>query len=112
MARPDLADGLHGAAVTQLRRLLDTGKVWVKLSGSDRLSKTGRPYHDAAALARSLAAHAPERVVWGTDWPHVNLHAPMPDDGELTDLIAEIAPDDAQKRRMLVENPARLFGFD
>ncbi|WP_144111706.1 amidohydrolase family protein [Paraburkholderia sp. BCC1886] len=112
MARPDLADGLHGDAMTQLRRLLDTGKIWVKLSGSDRLSKTGRPYHDAAALARSLAEHAPERVVWATDWPHVNLHGPMPDDGELTNLIDEIAPDDAQKQRMLVDNPARLFGFD
>jgi 2-pyrone-4,6-dicarboxylate lactonase len=112
MARLDLSDGVQGAAVTQLRHLLDTGKVWVKLSGSDRLSKTGRPFHDAALFARSLAEHAPERVLWGTDWPHVNLQGSMPDDGDLTDLIAEIAPDDAQKQRMLVDNPARLFGFD
>lgn len=61
-------------------------------------------------FARTLAAHAPERVVWGSDWPHPN-HTAVPDDGALVDLIAAIAPDDAIRHRMLVDNPAALFGF-
>jgi 2-pyrone-4,6-dicarboxylate lactonase len=111
MARPDISSGPDGAAMTALRRLIDTGRVWVKLSGADRLSKTGAPFHDVLPIARSLAAHAPQRVVWGSDWPHVNLHAAMPDDGDLTDLIAAIVPDESNRRLLLVGNPAALFGF-
>ena len=108
MGRPALDDEAPMAA---LRRLLDTGRVWVKLSGGDRLSVAGAPYHDVVPLARRLAAHAPERVLWGSDWPHVNLHAPMPDDGDLVDLIGEIAPSEAARRLMLVDNPTAFFGF-
>ena len=97
--------------MTELRRLLDTGKVWVKLSGADRLSKDGAPYRDAVPIARSLADHAPERVLWGSDWPHVNLHGPMSDDASLVDLIAEIAPSETTRRRPLVDNPAEFFRF-
>jgi len=111
MARPELADGPDGAALTALRKLIDSGRVWVKLSGADRLSVTGAPFHDALPIARSLAAHAPERVLWGSDWPHVNLHGAMPDDGDLVDLIAGIVPDEANRRRLLVDNPVELFGF-
>lgn len=111
MARPDLAGGPDGPAMTALRGLIDRGGVWVKLSGADRLSRTGAPFHDALPIARSLATHAPERVLWGSDWPHVNLHAAMPDDGDLVDLIADIVPDEANRTRLLVTNPAALFGF-
>jgi predicted TIM-barrel fold metal-dependent hydrolase len=112
MARLDLAEGPDGAAMTALRGLIDTGRVWVKLSGADRLSNTGAPFRDTVPIARSLARHAPERVLWGSDWPHVNLHAAMPDDGDLVDLIAEIVPDEANRTRLLVDNPVELFGFD
>jgi 2-pyrone-4,6-dicarboxylate lactonase len=111
MARPDLIHELE-ACRTILFRLLDSGRVWIKLSGSDRLTKTGAPYHDVVPYARSLAAHAPERVLWGTDWPHVNIKGPMPEDTALVDLIAEIAPSEAMRRRLLVDNPIELFGFD
>jgi 2-pyrone-4,6-dicarboxylate lactonase len=111
MARPDIDCGPDGAAITELRRLIDGGRVWVKLSGADRLSKKGAPYRDVLPIARSLAAHAPQRVLWGSDWPHVNLHGPMPDDGDLTDLIAEIVPDERQRQLLLVDNPAEFFGF-
>ena len=111
MARPDLADGANGMAMTELRRLLDTGRVWVKLSGADRLSKGGPPYRDAVPIARSLADHAPERILWGSDWPHVNLHGPMSDDASLVDLIAEIAPSETTRQRLLVDNPAEFFRF-
>jgi 2-pyrone-4,6-dicarboxylate lactonase len=110
IGRIDIAEGLHGKAFSVLRRLLDRGNIWVKLSGTDRISKQKYPYADAIAFPRDLAAHAPERVVWGTDWPHPN-HTAVPNDGELVDLIAEIAPDEKKRHLMLVENPAKLFGF-
>lgn len=111
MARPALGEGLSACRDT-LFRLLDSGRVWVKLSGADRISASGAPYHDVVPLARSLAAHAPERVVWGSDWPHVNVSGPMPDDAALVALIAEIAPSETMRRKLLVDNPAALFGFD
>jgi 2-pyrone-4,6-dicarboxylate lactonase len=111
MGRVDGAEGPDGRAFNALRGLLDTGKVWVKLSGADRVSKQKPPYRDAVVLARALARHAPERVLWGTDWPHPNSHGGVPNDGTLVDLIAEIAPDDSTRQRMLVDNPAEFFGF-
>ena len=110
IGRIDIAEGLKGKTFSVLRRLLDRGNIWVKLSGTDRISKEKYPYADAIAFPRDLAAHAPERVVWGTDWPHPS-HNAVPNDGELVDLIAEIAPDTRTRQLMLVDNPARLFGF-
>jgi predicted TIM-barrel fold metal-dependent hydrolase len=110
IGRIDVGGGLDGKAFAALRRLLDRGNVWVKLCGTDRITKRPYPYDDAVPFARDLAAHAPERVVWGTDWPHPN-HSAVPDDGRLVDLIATIAPDERAQNLMLVENPARLFGF-
>jgi len=110
VGRIEIAEGLHGRAFSVLRRLLDRGNVWVKLSGTDRITRQPYPYADAVPFARDLAAHAPERVVWGTDWPHPN-HGAMPNDGELVDLIADIAPDARTRQLMLVDNPAKLFGF-
>ena len=111
MARPALEDGPAGPAISEVRRLLDTGHIWVKLSGAERLSKAGAPYADTLPIARSLAAHAPERVLWATDWPHVNLKSPMPDDGDLVELIADMVPTEAARRRLMVDNPAEFYGF-
>lgn len=111
MARVELRAGLDSAPVTALRRLLDTGSVWVKLSGSDRIATSPPDLSDAVALAGLLATHAPDRVLWGTDFPHPNTHGFMPNDGDLVDLIAEIAPDEAARRRLLVTNPSRCFDF-
>jgi 2-pyrone-4,6-dicarboxylate lactonase len=108
--RFDLEDGDNSAGYKALRRLLDRGNVWVKLSGVDRISRQPPFFRDAVNFARKIADHAPERIVWGTDWPHVN-HYQIPNDGVLVDLIAEIAPDEKTRRQMLVDNPARLFGF-
>lgn len=110
LGRIDGGEGADGEAFQALRRLLDTGNVWVKLSGTDRVSKQGPPYRDAVALAKILADQAPERMLWGTDWPHPN-HTAVPNDGTLVDLIAEIAPGESTRQRMLVDNPAALFGF-
>jgi 2-pyrone-4,6-dicarboxylate lactonase len=110
IGRIDVAEGPDGAAFKALRGLVDTGKVWVKLSGTDRITREQPPYRDAVALARILAGQAPERMLWGTDWPHPN-HTAVPNDGALVDLIADIAPDETARRRMLVDNPAEFFGF-
>ncbi|MFI0408352.1 amidohydrolase family protein [Actinomadura sp. 3N508] len=110
MARVDLATGLDGPQVGALRRLLDTGDVWVKLSAPERMSAEGPPYADAVELARLLAAQAPERCLWGTDFPHPNVRE-MPDDGVLVDLIEEIVPDEDARHRILVANPAGLADF-
>jgi len=110
IGRIDIAEGLNGKTFSVLRRLLDRGNIWVKLSGTDRISKQSYPYADAIAFPRALAEHAPERVVWGTDWPHPN-HSAVPNDGDLVDLIPDIAPDERTRRLMLVDNPAKLFGY-
>jgi predicted TIM-barrel fold metal-dependent hydrolase len=110
IGRIDVREGLDGKAFSTLRRLLDRGNVWVKLSGTDRITREAAPYRDAVPFARALAKHAPERVVWGSDWPHPN-HFAVPNDGDLVDLITEIAPNEATRHKMMVDNPATLFGF-
>ncbi|MFL5049566.1 MAG: amidohydrolase family protein [Xanthobacteraceae bacterium] len=111
IGRVDVREGPDGPAFVALRRLVDAGNVWVKLSGTDRVSQQEPPFRDAVALARILAEQAPERNLWGTDWPHPNVRR-MPNDGELVDLIPDIAVNDTTRRRMLVDNPAEFFGFD
>lgn len=94
----------------QILRLLDTGKHWVKLCGY-RNSQAGYPYGDVTPLARRFVERAPERCVWGTDWPHTAIKGHMPDDGELLDLLGEWVPDAETRKRILVDNPARLYRF-
>jgi predicted TIM-barrel fold metal-dependent hydrolase len=90
--------------------LLESGRCWTKLTGY-RPSVAGPPYADVAPLARRFAAVAPERCVWGSDWPHTNLEGHMPDDGALLDQFGEWFPDEALRRRILVDNPAALYRF-
>jgi len=91
-------------------RLLATGRHWVKLCGYR--NSVGHPYADVAPLARRFIAEAPDRCVWGTDWPHTAIKGYMPDDGELLDLLADWAPDAETRRKILVDNPAALYRFD
>ena len=94
-----------------LLRLLDAGNTWVKLSAPYETSKSGPPhYADVSVLARALVASAPERCVWASNWPHPGRH-PAPDTASMLDLLLEWADDDATRRRILVDNPARLYGF-
>lgn len=111
MGRIALGSDRAGEAVEALIRLVDTGNVWVKLSVPERISRGEYPYDDALTLARMLAAHAPERMVWGTDFPHPNIAGVMPDDGRQVDLISLIAPSHDARLQMLVGNPIELFGF-
>jgi 2-pyrone-4,6-dicarboxylate lactonase len=111
LGRVDMPQDARQAASRALLRLLDSGRAWVKTSGVDRVSRQGPPFRDAVALAAALVAHAPERVVWGTDFPHPNITGDAPDDGMLVDLLNEIAPDESVRYRLLVGNPIELFGF-
>ena len=92
--------------------LVRSGKCWAKLSGPYRGSEEHPPYDDVAPYAQTLIAARPDRIIWGTDWPHPALDGPMPNDGDLFDLLAVWEPDEARRRAILVDNPERLFGFD
>jgi 2-pyrone-4,6-dicarboxylate lactonase len=85
-------------------------KCWVKITGLERASASGPPFHDAVPFARSLIENVPDRVIWGTDWPHPNVKI-MPNDGDLVDLIPLYAPEPAIQQKLLVDNPTRLFKF-
>ena len=84
---------------------------WVKVTGAERMSATGAPFHDLVPFAQALIEAASDRILWGTDWPHPNINGVMPNDGDLVDLLALYAPDEETRRRILVDNPARLYGF-
>jgi 2-pyrone-4,6-dicarboxylate lactonase len=112
MGRVDASLGITQPAFRALLWLLEDPRFWVKLSGSERLSRQGPPYADALPFAQRLLQHCGDRVLWGNDWPHPNLAGPVPDDDFLVALIHRIAPDEAARQRMLVDNPQRLYGFD
>jgi D-galactarolactone isomerase len=100
------------APARALLRLVESGRVWVKLSSPYGTSRSGPPgYEDVSAIARTLVTTAPERLVWGSNWPHPNAPEPKPDEAALLDLLDEWAPDEAVRRAILVENPARLYDF-
>jgi len=104
--------GLESAPYKIIRGLLDRGKTWVKLSGAYVSSKSGPPdYADAGAVAAAYVKAAPERMVWGSDWPHPSEREQKPDDARLFDLLAEWAGGEAAFKKILVTNPADLYGF-
>jgi D-galactarolactone isomerase len=101
------------AAFEALLRLVDTGRCWVKLAAPYETSRTGAPgYEDVARLAKALARHAPERMLWASNWPHPSAPPDaVPDDADLLDLLLDWAPGEAARRKILVDNPAALYGF-
>lgn len=108
MGRPDVAQGPDGADVKALRRLLDTREdIWIKVGGADRLDSP--PWDRFVAVVAALVADYPDRVLWGSDWPHPNMQDAIPDDGRLVDLIPRIAPTAELQRKLLVDNPLSLY---
>lgn len=112
MGHPSAADGVHDKDFQTLVSLVRDGG-WVKLSGAFRVTAEGPPYRDTIPLAQALFAAAPDRCVWGSDWPHVAVWPPkpMPNVGELLNVFADWIPDEANRKRVFVDNPKRLYGF-
>ncbi len=111
LGRIPAPDGLRQPGFAAVRRLLDGGRTWIKVTEPYEDSKLGPPYPDTSKVARAYVQAAPQRVLWGTDWPHPTQRETKPDDALLLDLLADWAPNEATRRRILVENPADLFGF-
>lgn len=113
MGRPDVAQGVEGAGFRAFCDFLaEDARYWVKVSCPERLTVAGPPYDDVVPFGRALVARFPDRVLWGTDWPHPNMKSHMPDDGALVDVIPRIAPTAELQRRLLVDNPMRLYWPD
>src|SRR5580704_10399784 len=114
MGHPTLPAGPDHASFAIVRGLIDRGRTWVKLSGAYDNTKIGPPdYPDATKIAQAFVKAAPQRLVWGSDWPHPSMQErpPLPNDALLFDLLAVWAPEEATRRRILVENPENLYGF-
>jgi predicted TIM-barrel fold metal-dependent hydrolase len=113
LARIPEPAGVDHPAFAVVRKLIDGGRTWVKLSGAYQDTKVGPPgYDDASKVARAYVSAAPERLVWGSDWPHPTEKADAkPDDAVLFDLLTDWAPDEATRNRILVDNPAELYRF-
>lgn len=109
MGRPGVADGVKSQEFGAFLKLMENEKFWVKVSCPERLTVAGPPYKDVVPFARLLVETYPERVLWGTDWPHPNMASHMPDDGRLVDVIPRIAPAPDLVRMLLVDNPMRLY---
>jgi 2-pyrone-4,6-dicarboxylate lactonase len=120
IARVKPAEGLGQAAFQLLLDLLKEKHVWVKVSGADKICNKkihdyfGLPFVEVIPYARAVIAAAPDRVIWGTDWPHSNNFAPgyTPNDGDLVDLLTEFAPDEETRKNILLANPAKLYRFE
>jgi 2-pyrone-4,6-dicarboxylate lactonase len=114
MGRPDVTKGLDHPDFKRFLALLDAHEnIWSKVSGAERLSISGPPdYSDFVPFARLVVERYPDRVLWGTDWPHPNLKTHMPDDGNLVDVLPHIAPTAELQRKLLIDNPMRLYWAD
>jgi 2-pyrone-4,6-dicarboxylate lactonase len=110
MGRVKAGDGLQQKPFQVLLEWMRQDNFWVKICGAERVSSSGPPFMDAVAFGRALVEVAPHRVLWGTDWPHPNVKW-LPDDAALVDLFPLMVTDPVLQRRILVDNPALLYGF-
>ena len=112
LARLAQPAGVNDPGFATVRKLIDKGRTWVKLSGAYQDTKVGPPtYADTIPIAQAYIKAAPERMVWASDWPHPTEKDNKPDDSVLFDLLAQWAPDEATRNRILVQNPESLYGF-
>ncbi|UZF94708.1 amidohydrolase family protein [Bosea sp. NBC_00550] len=111
MGRPDPARGKDDPSLAKILQLLKRDTVWVMLSLTEKISRAGAPWDDVIPTVEALLEAAPDRIIWGSDWPHpVSVRQP-PNEGDLLDFLFRAVPDEALRRAVLVDNPARLFGF-
>ncbi|MGB3290014.1 MAG: amidohydrolase family protein [Burkholderiaceae bacterium] len=113
MGRVAAADGVDAALFRELLALRDHRQAWVKISGIDRISSSGRrPYDDGRPFVQALVESMADRLLWGSDWPHPNVRGDMPNDGELVDIFTQLCPQREDQERILVSNPQTLYRFD
>ena len=112
MGRVPTSDGINQKPFRILLRFMERDDFWVKVCGSERISQAGPPFYDAVPYAMALIDVAPDRILWGTDWPHPNIKKFMPNDGDLVDLVPLFARDAQLQQKLLVDNPQRLYGFE
>ena len=111
MGRPDASQGLQARNVQVIVELLKRGNFWVMLSLSEKISKAGPPWDDVIPIAQACIDAAPDRCIWGSDWPHPVSTKPPPNEGDLMELLYRFAPDAETRKKILVDNPAKLFGL-
>lgn len=110
MGRPDVANGVDHADFQRFVTLMaENENIWTKVSCPERLTIEGPDYADVVPFAKSLVEKFPDRVLWGTDWPHPNMKSHIPDDGVLVDVIPRIAPTEELQKALLVDNPLKLY---
>ena len=110
MACPDVKEGVEGKAFQNWLKAIDANKSWInKVTCPERFTVAGPPYDDVVPFARALVERFPDRVLWGTDWPHPNMPKEAPDDGILVDMIPKIAPTPDLQKKLLVDNPMKLY---
>jgi 2-pyrone-4,6-dicarboxylate lactonase len=110
MGTPDVTKGVDHPDNRRFHNLLESHQnFWVKVTCPERMTRTGPPYDDVVPFGRALVEKFPDRVLWGTDWPHPNMKKATPDDGMLVDYVPRIAPTAAEQRALLVDNPMRLY---
>jgi 2-pyrone-4,6-dicarboxylate lactonase len=113
MGRPDVSHGPDGPDMRAFRRLMDSRPdIYTKVTCPDRLDASGDPWNDFARAVRPLVEDYPDRVLWGSDWPHPNMQDAIPDDGHLVDMIPRIAVTEDLQRKLLIDNPMRLYWPD
>jgi len=110
MGRPSMSQGPDGAEITAFKALMDSrDDIWTKVTCPDRLSAQGDPWDDFVEVVRPIVERYPDRVLWGTDWPHPNMQDDVPDDGHLVDVLPRIAVTPELQRGLLIDNPIRLY---
>jgi 2-pyrone-4,6-dicarboxylate lactonase len=113
MGRPDAKLGIDHPQWQRFLTMLDKHpNIWVKVTGPERISETGYPYDDVVPFGKQLVERYPDRVLWGTDWPHPNMETHMPDDGKLVDFIPRVAETPQLQQKLLVDNAMRLYWPD
>lgn len=112
MGRVDVDQGVEGEAFQALLTLRNAPQAWVKVSGVDRLAGGAAPYTTGHQFVRALLDAMPERILWGTDWPHPNVAGPIPDDAQLLEIFCALCPDEGLREQILVTNPHTLYRFE
>jgi predicted TIM-barrel fold metal-dependent hydrolase len=112
MARIDASKGVDATDFLFLLEAARLPNAWVKISGVDRISPGGPPFAAGVSCMYKLIEATPERILWGTDWPHPNVTGPVPQENDLVNALFEACPDAALRQLVLVDNPARLYGFE